>query len=157
MLSGSWSFSGITAFYAANPLLALLNIPGFLVTMLAVQGKLERVPFDTPEAETEIVAGAFTEYGGRLYAFFRLALDMEMVVLLSIISAVFLPFFSANPVLGFFIFAAKTLFLLFILSVIRAVTARLRIEQMMRFCWIVLVPLALLQLIIDLIAKGWIK
>jgi len=155
MLSGSWSFSGIAAFYAARPMLALFNLPGLVVTLLAAQGKLERVPFDTPEAETEIVAGAFTEYGGRLYAFFRLAVDMETVLLLAIISAVFLPFFASNPVLGFLLFVVKTVAVLFVLSVIRAVTARLRIEQMVRFCWMVLVPLSLVQLVIDLAVKGW--
>ena len=156
MLSGSWSLSGIAAFYAARPAMALLNLPGLIVTVLATQGKLERVPFDTPEAETEIVAGAFTEYGGRLYAFFRLAVDMETVVLVAIIAAVFLPFFSPNPAFEFLIFVVKTVLVLFVLSVIKAVTARLRIEQMVRFCWMVLVPLALVQLAIDLIAKRWL-
>jgi NADH-quinone oxidoreductase subunit H len=57
-------------------------------------------------------------------------------------------------VLGFIIFLVKTLAILFVLSVIKSVTARLRIEQMVRFCWMVLAPLALVQLLIDLIAKG---
>ena len=157
LLADSWSLSGVAAFYAGHPLYALLNIPGFFVALLATQGKLERVPFDTPEAETEIVAGAFTEYGGRMYAIFRLSVDVETVVLLSIIAAVFIPLFSANPVIGFVIFVAKTLVLLFLLSVFRAVTARLRIEQMVRFCWMVLAPLALVQLAIDLVAKGLLQ
>ena len=157
LLSDSWSLSEVAAFYAARPLLALLNLPGFFVALLAAQGKLERVPFDTPEAETEIVAGAFTEYGGRLFAIFRLAVDMELVVLVAIIGAVFLPFFAANPVLGFAVFLAKTLVLLFIMAIIKGVTARLRIDQMVRFCWTVLAPLSLVQLMIDLIAKGLIQ
>jgi len=154
LLADTWSLSGIAAFYAQHPPMALLNLPGFGVALLATQGKLERVPFDTPEAETEIVAGAFTEYGGRLYAIFRLAVDMETVVLLGIMSVVFVPLFAGNPFLGFLIFLVKTLVMLFVLSVIKAVTARLRIEQMVRFCWMVLVPLSLGQLLIDLVAKG---
>ena len=157
LLTDTWSLSGIASFYANRPLYALLNIPGFAVALLATQGKLERVPFDTPEAETEIVGGAFTEYGGRMYAIFHLAIDIETVVLLTILADVFLPFFSANPVIGFIIFVVKTVVLLFLLSVIKAVTARLRIEQMVRFCWMVLAPLALLQLVIDLVAKGLLK
>ncbi|MCL2343811.1 MAG: NADH-quinone oxidoreductase subunit H [Firmicutes bacterium] len=156
MLSGSWSFSGIAEFYAGRPVLALLNLPGLAVAVLAAQGKLERVPFDTPDAETEIVAGAFTEYGGRLYAFFKLSVDIETVVLLAVIGAVFLPFFPANPALGFLVFVVKTLAVLLVLTVIKTVTARLRIEQMVRFCWMVMMPLALFQLVIDLAAKGWI-
>ena len=156
VLSGSWSFSGIAAFYANRPVLALLNLPGLVVAVLATQGKLERVPFDTPDAETEIVAGAFTEYGGRLYAFFKLSVDIETVVLLAIIGAVFLPFFTVNPVLGFLVFILKTVVVMLVLTLIKTVTARLRIEQMVNFCWMVMVPLALVQLVIDLVAKGWI-
>ena len=154
ILSGSWSLSGIALFYAEQPYLALLNLPGFVVAMLAAQGKLERVPFDTPEAETEIVAGAFTEYSGRHYAFFRLAISMELVVLPAIFAAVFIPVFVTNPILGFLLFLIKTIVIILILTVLKAVMARLRVEQMMRFCWMVLLPLALLHLLINLIAKG---
>ena len=75
-------------------------MPGFVAAIIATQGKLERVPFDTPEAETEIVAGAFTEYGSRHLAIFRMAIDMETVVLASILSAVFMPLFCRQPLLG---------------------------------------------------------
>ncbi len=154
LLAGSWSFSDIAAFYAANPLLSLVNLPGFAAAIIATQGKLERVPFDAPEAETEIVAGAFTEYGGRHLALFRIAIDMETVVLASIISAVFLPLFSGNALLGFLFYILKTLLIVFILSTFRSVTARLRIEQMVRFCWMYLTPLAVVQLLLDLLVKG---
>ena len=157
ILADSWSLSEITGFYASHPLLSLLNIPGFAVALMATQGKLERVPFDSPEAETEIVAGAFTEYSGRLYAIFRLAVDMETVVLSAIMAAVFIPLFAANPVLGFFLFLLKTLCILFLLTIFKSVMARLRIEQMVRFCWMILVPLALGQILIDLITKGLIR
>jgi len=154
LLVGSWSLSDIAAFYAANPLLALLNLPGFAVALLAAQGKLERVPFDTPEAETEIVAGAFTEYNARPLALFRLAVDMELVVLPAIFAAVFIPIFSANPIIGFLLFLVKTLVIVIVLTMLRAAMARLRVEQMLRFCWTILMPLALLHLLINLIAKG---
>jgi NADH-quinone oxidoreductase subunit H len=157
LLAGTWSLSGIAAFYAAHPLLALLNLPGFAASLIATQGKLERVPFDTPEAETEIVAGAFTEYGGRHLAIFRLAIDVETVVLASILSAVFLPLFAATPLLGILFYVVKTLFVVFLLSAFRAIMARLRIEQMVRFCWLYLTPLTLAQLLLDLAARGWFQ
>ncbi|MCL2632744.1 MAG: NADH-quinone oxidoreductase subunit H [Coriobacteriia bacterium] len=156
ILTGSWSLSEIAAFYVDKPLFALFNLPGFVVAILAGQGKLERVPFDTPDAETEIVAGAFTEYSGRPYAFFRLAIDMELVVLPAIFGAVFIPIFSANLFVGFALFVVKTVVILLVLTAIRAITARLRIEQMVKFCWMFLVPLALLQILINLFAKGLI-
>lgn len=153
ILAGSWSLSGIAEFYAANPLMALANIPGMAVAIIAIQGKLERSPFDIPEAETEIVAGPFTEYSGRFFALFRMAIDIEMIVVASIVAAVFLPFFSENIWLGILIYVLKTIGVIFILSLIRALMARIRIEQMVNFCWKYLAPLALLQILIDIIIK----
>ncbi len=80
MLAGSWSISDISAFYNQHHWYWLFNILGFGVSMIALLGKLEKVPFDIPEAETEIVGGTFTEYSGKLLAMFRLAIDIEVVV-----------------------------------------------------------------------------
>lgn len=157
ILAGSWSVSGVAAYYAANPAMALANIPGFAAALIATQGKLERVPFDIPDAETEIVAGPFTEYGGRLLALFRMSLDIEMVVVAALLSAVFIPLFSGSALLGMLFFVAKTLFVVFLLAAMRAAMARLRIEQMVSFCWKFLTPLALAQVLIDVLLKGLIK
>jgi NADH-quinone oxidoreductase subunit H len=155
LLADSWSVSEIAAFYYKNPLLSLVNIPGFIVAVVAMQGKLERVPFDIPDAETEIVAGFFTEYSGRFLAMFRLGIDIELVVLVSLVSAVFIPFFvTSDFFLGILVYLIKTLFLVFILSLIRSLMARIRIEQMINFCWKFLAPVAIAQILIDIILKG---
>lgn len=155
ILANSWSFSGIAEFYAANPLLMLANIPGFIVAILAMQGKLERSPFDIPEAETEIVAGPFTEYSGRFLALFRMTIDFELIAVSSIIAAVFLPFWSEIIWLGILIYIVKTLFVIFILALLRSLMARLRIEQMVNFCWKFLAPAAILQILIDILIKAY--
>ncbi len=155
LLAGSWSISEIAAFYSNHPLMTLFNIPGFIVAIIAMQGKLERVPFDTPEAETEIVAGSFTEYSGRHLALFRMAIDIEMIVLVSLIAAIYLPFYApANIVSGIAIYLVKTIVLIFVLALFRSLMARLRIEQMVNFCWKFLAPLAIAQILIDLLVKG---
>ncbi|OFZ69747.1 MAG: NADH dehydrogenase [Bdellovibrionales bacterium RIFOXYD1_FULL_44_7] len=155
ILAGSWSLSEITAFYAQNPLYAFVNIIGFVVALIALQGKLERVPFDIPEAETEIVGGTFTEYSGRLLAFFRMAIDIEMIVGASLVAAVFLPFgLGLGATVGFVLYIVKVLFIVGLLALLRTVTARLRIEQMVEFCWKWVAPAALLQLLISLILSG---
>lgn len=153
ILANSWSISGIAEFYSNNPLMALANIPGFIVAILAVQGKLERCPFDIPDAETEIVAGPFTEYSGRFLAIFRMAIDFELIVTSSILAAVFIPFWGPNVWFGILIYLVKTIFVIFILSLLRALMARIRIEQMVNFCWKILAPAAILQILIDIIIK----
>ena len=87
-----------------------VNIIAFLVAIVALLGKLERVPFDIPEAETEVVAGSFTEYGGRLLGMFRLCVDVEMIVGASLIAAIFLPFgLGLSPWLAFALYLLKVL------------------------------------------------
>ncbi|TCL60886.1 NADH-quinone oxidoreductase subunit H [Hydrogenispora ethanolica] len=154
LLAGTWSISGMNQFFTEHPAYLFVNIIGFVVALVAAQGKLERVPFDIPEAETEIVGGSFTEYGGKLLAIFRLAIDLEMVVVATLLSAVFWGgSLGLTPVWAFLFFVVKTLAIVVILTVFRTVTARVRIEQMMRFCWKYLAPAALLQLLIDVLFK----
>jgi NADH-quinone oxidoreductase subunit H len=157
ILAGSWTFTGVNAFYAANPLLALVNILGFAVALISVQGKLEKVPFDAPEAETEITAGPFTEYTGRLYGFWRLAGNMQTIAASSLVAAVFVPFGYnfAQPV-SFLVYLAKILVIIFLVAVIRTIFARLRTEQIVNFCWRVLAPLALVQIAVNIIVKSYL-
>lgn len=155
LLANTWSLSEMTVFYSTHPIYLPFNILGFGVSLIALLGKLEKVPFDIPEAETEIVAGTFTEYSGRLLGLFRLGIDIEAVVCSALLAAVFLPFgMNLLPIVSFVIFVAKVLFIICLMSVLRTIFARLRIDQMMVFCWKFLSPFAFLQLLINLIVKG---
>lgn len=154
LLANTWSLSGIASYYAAHPWLWPVNLIGLGVALVALLGKLERVPFDIPEAETEIVAGSFTEYSGRRLAFFRLAVDCEAIVGVSLVAAVFLPFgLGLTPWLGVLVYLAKVVFLLAVLALLRTLFARLRIDQMIAFCWKILAPIAFLQVVINLVVR----
>ena len=155
ILANSWRIAEIGAFYRAKPLLLLPNLLGFVVAMICVQAKLERTPFDIPHAETEIVGGTFTEYSGKKLALFRLMTDIEMVAGSGLIAAVFLGGFPGGVLLGFVSFVIKTLFIIFLLSLIRALTSRIRIDQVISFSWKYLAPLAVLQLLITILVKGF--
>lgn len=156
VLAGSWSLSEITHFYTYYPGLWLVNILGFWIALISMLGKLKKVPFDAPEAETEIVAGPLTEYSGSLLAFLRLTMDVEMVVGASLIAAVFLPFgLMVNPIVGFFVYLFKIAFIISLLCLFRTVFARLRIDQMIKFCWKFGAPAAFLQVLLDLLVKGF--
>jgi NADH-quinone oxidoreductase subunit H len=127
--AGSWQIREIAA-YAGRGWLLLTQPVGFAVAVLALMGKLELPPFDAPEAETEIVAGALTEYNGRGLALFRLSRSVELVVGLALITGFYLGG-AAHPLA----FVAKTVALLGVLAALQALFARFRIDQTVRLWW----------------------
>lgn len=157
LIAQTWSLTGITAFYASHPLYIVLNIPALFVVLIAGQGKLERAPFDAPEAETEVVSGPLVEYSGKLLAFFHVSLDCELVLVASIIAAVFLPFMTGIALVDFLLYIVKTLAVLLFLIVLRAAMARLRTDQMVSFCWRWLTPIAVAQIILNIVIRGVLK
>ncbi len=154
ILAGSWSIYDISAYFSTNPKMLFFQIIGFIVSLLSVQGKLERVPFDTPHAKNEIVGGQFTEYSGILLGLFNLSIDMEMVVCAALINAIFL---GGSWQLGgwasIVLFLIKTFAIVFLFTAIKAMMARVRIDQMVKFCWKYLAPLAMIQIIVDICLK----
>jgi NADH-quinone oxidoreductase subunit H len=141
--AGTWRVSEING-YARDNLWMIVTQPlGFLVALVGLMGKLELPPFDAPEAETEIVSGALTEYSGRGLAFFRLGRDVELLVGLTLISTFYLGGL-ANPLQ----FVLKTLGLLFITAGLQSLFARLRIDQTVGLWWRAGAVLALVQLLI---------
>jgi len=155
IIAGSWNIAEIAAFFRANPLYLIFQIPALVIALIALQAKLERVPFDIPEAETEIVGGPLAELSGRGLAFFHLAVDLEMVIGVALLANLFLGGFSSNIVIGLIEFFIKTLLLVFVLTSMRTVMARVRIDQLVLFCWHRLVPISLVQVLIAVLIKGW--
>lgn len=125
----SWQIGEITA-YAEGHWMILTQPLGFIVIIIGLMGKLELPPFDAPEAETEIVAGALTEYSGRGLALFRLGKGIEMVTGLTLVAAFYLGG-VANPLF----FLIKTLGLLFIVAGVQSLLARMRIDQTVGLWW----------------------
>jgi len=158
ILAESWSLSGISLYYSQHPWYCLFNAIGFVISLVAMLAKLEKAPFDIPEAETEIGGGCFTEYSGRLLAFFKLALMIEMVVGGALLSSVFLPFgLASGPVVGFILFLVKSVIVVGLFAVAHALLARLRIDQILDFCWKLMIPAALVQVVVNLIIKMVIR
>jgi NADH-quinone oxidoreductase subunit H len=129
LVAGSWQV-GTIASYAQNHWLILTQPLGFIVALVGLMGKLEMPPFDAPEAHTEIVAGALTEYSGRGLAIFNLGRAVELVVGLTLVSAFYLGGVS-NPLW----FIGKTFALLFIMVGLQALLTRLRIDQTVGLWW----------------------
>jgi len=129
IVAGSWQIDEIMAFSATRWLLLAQPI-GFLVALVGLMGKLELPPFDAPEAETEIVAGALTEYSGRGLALFHLGKNIELVIGLTLIAAFYLGGL-ANPIE----FLLKSLGLLLFIVVLQSLMTRLRIDQTVGLWW----------------------
>jgi len=158
ILAGSWSLSGVVTFYQAHPLLALVNLPALAVALVAVLGKLEKAPFDIPEAETELSGGPFVEYSGKLLALFKITIDVEAVVVATLLTSVFLPWGMSLPTWAAIpLYVLKVLAVVSLMALTRTVFARLRIEQMVLFCWKRVAPLALAQLLLNVILNGVIQ
>jgi NADH-quinone oxidoreductase subunit H len=126
----------------------LLQPLGFIVFVISMQAELERIPFDIPEAESEIVAGWLTEYCGPKLAFLRFAEDLKLVFCSGLATALFLAG-GSGPILPPLIwFVLKMIFVVLLSSYIRSLFARFRIDQMVSGCWKYLIPLSILQLIL---------
>jgi NADH-quinone oxidoreductase subunit H len=149
ILADSWQIDIVHASVVGKVWLALPLFIGFFVAVIGLMGKLELAPFDAPEAESEIVAGALTEYSGRGLALFRLGKDIELVVGLTLVSAFYLGGL-ANPLE----FMLKTLGLLVVVAALQALFARLRIDQTVGLWWRIGALLALVQLLVVIALKG---
>lgn len=154
LIAGTWSVTGMINYYSAHPLYILINLPAFFVVLISGQGKLERAPFDSPEAETEIVSGTLVEYSGKLLAIFKMSMSCELVLVASLISAIFLPFMTGIAVVDFMLYLAKTIGVLLFLVLMRSAMARLRVDQMVNFYWRYLTPVAVAQIIFNLFIRG---
>lgn len=121
-----------------------------LVTSIA---ELGRAPFDLMEAESEIVAGYHIEYTGMKFALFYAGELLHTITLSAVISTVFLggwrgPFVEQVPILGVFYLLLKAFLVYWVIMWIKYSFPRLRIDQMLDFCWKFLTPLALILVIV---------
>jgi len=148
IVAGTWQVNQINAYAGSNTWLIVTQPIGFLVAMIGLMGKLELPPFDAPEAETEIVSGALTEYSGRGYAIFRIGKDIELVIGLTLVSVFYLGGLT-NPLE----FLIKTFALLLVIAGLQSLFARLRIDQTVGLWWRIGALLALLQLLVTILVR----
>jgi len=124
----------------------IVLLPAFLIFITATLIVTDRPPFDIPEAEQEIVYGFLTEFGGFNYAILVLSKLIELFGLYALAVTLFFGGFK-GPVLPGIVWFLLKIFLLYVFTfVVRASTPRIRMDQLLKFCWKVLTPLALLNL-----------
>ena len=134
---------------------------GFLLYSIGALAETNRAPFDLPEAEQELTTGYQTEYGGMKSAMFYMAEYIDIVLVSSIATLLFLggwqgPFIQQLPGLGVLWFLVKVLAFVFIFIWLRATLPRIRYDQLMDLGWKVVLPPALLSLLLTaLIVLIW--
>src|SRR5687768_3911528 len=126
---------------------------GFLIYLISAIAETNRVPFDLPEAETELVAGFHTEYSSIKFLLFFNAEYINMITVSMLATTLFLggwngPGVAQFPLLGVLYFFAKILFFLFLYIWLRGTLPRFRFDQLMNFGWKFLLPVAILNIII---------
>ena len=131
---------------------SLSGFLAFLVAVLCVQAKLGLVPFDIPEAETEIVSGPLIEYSGPALAIYKLMKNMLLFVLPFFVMVLFLGGWQFNGVGGFW-GLLKYIGLVALITVIRNTNPRIRIDQAMRFFWGTLTGLAVISVLLAFMGK----
>jgi NADH-quinone oxidoreductase subunit H len=136
---------------------------GFITYLMSAIAETNRVPFDLPEAETELVAGFHTEYSSIKFLLFFNAEYINMITVSMLATTLFLggwngPGVAQFPLLGVFYFLAKILFFLFLYIWIRGTLPRFRFDQLMNFGWKFLLPVAILNILITatLVFLNWI-
>ena len=123
----------------------------FLIFLISIVAECKRIPFDLPEAESELVAGYHTEYSGLRFGLFFMGEYINLIVLGGLAATFFLGGWHGPllpPVVWFLI---KVLAFVFFLIWMRGTLPRLRYDQLMHFGWKVLVPLAL----VNILVTGW--
>ena len=124
---------------------------GFLVFLVAGVAETNRAPFDLPEGESEIVAGYHTEYSGMRWGLFQMAEYVNMTTLSALAVTLFFGGFGGPGLPGPVWFLIKLFIALFVFIWIRATLPRLRYDQLMRFGWKVLLPVATLNALVTAI------
>ncbi len=126
---------------------------GFVLYLIAAIAETNRVPFDLPEAETELVAGFHTEYSSIKFLLFFNAEYINMITVSMLATTLFLggwngPGVAQFPLLGVVYFFGKILFFLFLYIWLRGTLPRFRFDQLMNFGWKFLLPVSIFNIII---------
>ncbi|MEO8246703.1 MAG: NADH-quinone oxidoreductase subunit NuoH [Chloroflexota bacterium] len=169
VLAGTLNFTELIHWQRDHGWLVLWQVVGWGIFYIASLAEINRTPFDMVEADSEIVAGPFTEYSGMRFGFFFFAEYVALFIMSTIMVSLFFggwlapwPFPAElggflGTLYGIFWFFLKTYFFVFVAIWMRATLPRVRIDQLMGMAWKVLLPLALVNLFVTALAVVWLN
>lgn len=147
MIAGSLRLSDIVA-AQGNIWFIILQPIAFITYFIAATAELNRGPFDMPEAEQELTAGAYTEYTGMRWALFFLAEYTNLVAVSAMASTMFLGGWQGPWLPSWLWIIIKTYFIMFIFMWIKWTFPRIRMDHLMSFSWKVLLPVSLANIML---------
>jgi NADH-quinone oxidoreductase subunit H len=161
ILTGTLNFNEIVGWQQDNIVAIVPLIIGAVVFFVAGTAEVERVPFDLPEAEAELVEGWQTEYGGLRWGLIMMADYLRAYIVCALFSIMFLGGWMGPDFLpGSFWMLLKTFFVFFMMIWVRAAMVRIRTDQILKIGWTRLLPLAIINLVVVVLIKvfsvgGW--
>jgi NADH-quinone oxidoreductase subunit H len=156
LMAHTLSLTDIVSAQADTIWYAIPQFVGLLVFLLAGTAETARAPFDLPEAEQELVAGYHTEYGGMRFGLYSMSEYINLITLSALCVTLFLggwhgPGWDGASWAGPLWFIGKLVILLFVFIWMRTTLPRLRYDQLMRFGWKVLLPVATVNAVVTAI------
>jgi NADH-quinone oxidoreductase subunit H len=157
MMAGTLSLTEIVHYQEHHLWFFIPQFVGFIIFLIAGFAETNRPPFDLSEADAELVAGYFTEYGSGRYAAYFAAEYLNVVVVSALISTLFfggwaIPFWDSAPHwIDPFVVLLKTCFFVFFFIWVRGTLPRLRYDQLMSLGWKILLPLATVNALVTAI------
>jgi NADH-quinone oxidoreductase subunit H len=148
LMAGTLRLTGIVAAQEADIWYIVPQFVGFLCFFVAGIAETNRAPFDLPEAEQELVAGYHTEYGGMRWGLFQMAEYINMVTFSGLAVTLFLGGWHGPVLPGPVWFLIKLASFIFVFMWLRATLPRLRYDQLMKFGWKVLLPVATVNAVV---------
>jgi NADH-quinone oxidoreductase subunit H len=145
---------------------------GFIMFLTCIMAENKRPPFDTPEGESELIAGYFLEYSGMRFGLFFMSEFIEVVVIAGIVATLFLggwavPWLSTETIIGgisglfnrefatglcaiihFHVFMAKVIVMIWLQMALRWTLPRFRYDQVMDLCWKIILPLSIVNILV---------
>jgi NADH-quinone oxidoreductase subunit H len=156
VMAGSLSLVDVVAAQDREVWYVIPQFVGFLVFLLAGTAETSRAPFDLPEAEQELVAGYHTEYGGMRFGLYSMSEYINLITLSGLAVTLFLGGWHGPWLPGIVWFLLKLAVLIFVFIWMRTTLPRLRYDQLMRFGWKVLLPVATVNAVVTALLVVWI-
>ncbi len=147
MITGSLNLSAIVA-AQSNIWFIVLQPVAFVTYFIAATAELNRGPFDMPEAEQELTAGAYTEYTGMRWALFFLAEYTNLVAVSALAATLFFGGWQGPFLPSWIWIIVKTYLIMLVFMWLKWTFPRIRMDHLMSFSWKVLIPVSLINIVV---------